>query len=210
MSRTAALLAVVTTTLSASSVGAAESAPDLEQKPLVWIQAFTAVQTVFEAPPPSTPDREGSIRPGADLGLRVAVGQGKWSADPRVLPGYSGANGNLDRGYAVGLWAKYSAASPALPEHSAATFGVSASGFRKTSRDLMLVNTVEVGGRFSVDDQGRTTTESPASPGQVHLGISQQVALFDSFLVGPALSVDIGNKAAPSAMATGLRMSSVF
>jgi hypothetical protein len=210
MSRFVAVLPLVACAVLASTASAAESEPELEKKPLVWLQAYSSVQTIFDAAPRSAPDGDGSLRPGADIGLSVGLGQGKWSADPRVLPGFSGAQGNLEGGYAVGLWMRHSSANPARVEHGNVSFGLAATSFGKTGRGLMLANTFEAGARLSHDDQGRMTSEDTQTLGQVQLGISQQVAIFDSFLLGPAVSVDLPNKSTPWSMATGLRVSSIF
>jgi hypothetical protein len=196
---------------SASSAASSDGGEaELETKPLVYLEAWTSVETVFEQSPPGGPQQAGTLRPGADFGLRAAVGQGGWTKDARVLPGWSASEGNLVEGWTVGVWVRQAAPSPVIEEHLGLSYGLSGTMFTTTGQGLLLANTLDVGYRMSNDSQGRIQQPKTGPLGQVQVGGTQQVMLFDSFLIGPSLLVDIQNERAPWAISMGIRASSIF
>ena len=206
MFRYVAPVAVLATVVLSGTTAHAEEA-ELQQKFLVSTRAYSSVYTTVEQAPPSSVTVAGTLYPGANVGVRLSLGQGRWSSNPQVFLGWSPIDGTLVEGWSVGIWGRNDSPTPAVDERYGAAYGLSFTEYKNTSRGNLVENTYEAGVRMSIAADGSHSTANGDPLGQAVVGFASQVLILDDILVGPAGEVRIGNDRAPWVITAGIRMS---
>ena len=180
---------------------------ELQQKFLVSTRAYSSVYTTVEQAPAGSSEVAGTLYSGANVGVRLSLGQGRWSSDPQVYLGWSPIDGKLVEGWSVGIWGRNDSPSPSIDERYGAAYGLSFTEYKNTSRGNLVENTYEAGVRMSIAADGTHSTANGDPFGQAVVGFASQVLILDDILLGPAGEVRIGNDRAPWTITAGIRLS---
>jgi hypothetical protein len=180
---------------------------ELQDRVLVTAQVYSSLHTGLDFPESGPENTTGFVYPGANLGFRIGIGQGRWASDPRVYLGHMANGGDFVSGYTVGLWGRNGSPSPSIEERHEAAYGLSFTHYGQTEKGRLMVNTVEGGVRFSVREDGLAITSSGDPLGQAVLGYTTQSLVMDNVLFGPSMELRIGNEQAPWGAQFGIRLS---
>ncbi|HCH63654.1 MAG TPA: hypothetical protein DFR83_12685 [Deltaproteobacteria bacterium] len=197
---------VLTGALGFGAHARAESSEN-QSRVLLTTNVYSSLLTGLDNPAPGAVDDVGFAYPSANLGLRIGIGQGRWSSDPRVYLGHMANGGDFVSGYTVGIWARNDSPSPSIAERRGAVYGMSFTHYSSSDEGRLLVNTVEAGSRFSIDASGDHTMASGSPLGQAVVGLTTQGLLLNNVLLGPSLELRIGNERAPWSGQVGIRVS---
>ena len=178
----------------------------LKTVPLVSMRTFTSMHMVRDDQQTASGGEAGHLYLGGDVGARIAVGQGHWRSKPKVWMGTLSDPEQFSHGYGIGAWVRSSVPSPAVDERYGQAYGLSYTMLYTSDSGTLNSLTVDAGVRFSMDANDRHTT-ARGNFGQAVLGLCSQVAVGDSFLLGPTGNILIANESAPWGAQVGLRMS---
>ena len=204
----AALALTAFTSLFPSSAHAEDSAAELTNKPMVWLQTTSTIAPTYtngsESGTPST------MQVAGDFGARVGAGLGQWRGEGYVLPGWSDKMNELEGGFVVGGWIRRETPRPGWGEALVVSFGGTFSYFDLTGSNQTLVTTIDVGRRLSLNGAERARVRGPEPLAQWVINFSEQVMLFDGVFIGPNMRIGIGNEDMPWDAGVGLEISAVL
>lgn len=215
MSRLSSAALLVLTSLGAwvaPGVATAEEPADddapLTARPLVWVQTFASIAPAYDFA--TGTQAASAVELSGKLGLRLAVGMGRWSDEGHVLPGFAGELDRLREGFVVGGWVREETARTALGEFGALSFGGTLTLFEQSRHGRVVASSLDLGRRLSTDAQGRARTHKGVPISQVVATVSEQVALYESVFIGPTTFVGFGSDHVPWQVGFGLEISTAL
>ena len=206
MVRNLVCFAALTAALCLGASARAESS-ETQSRLLLTTNVYSSLLTGLDSPAPGAVNDAGFAYPSTNLGVRIGIGQGRWSSDPRLYLGHLANGGDFVSGYTAGIWFRNDSPSPSIAERRGVAYGMSFTHFSQSDEGRHRVHTLEAGARFSLDARGDHTMASGSPLGQAVVGLTAQGLILNNVLLGPSIELRVGNERAPWSGQVGIRMS---